>query len=40
MLFYCFFSEDLTDYLNEQERMVGDPDFDYSRLSNSNAEFG
>lgn len=40
MLFYRFISENLTDYLNEQERQAGDPDFDYACLSDSDAEFG
>ncbi|MCY3879293.1 MAG: type I restriction-modification system subunit M [Rhodobacteraceae bacterium] len=40
MLFYRFISENLTDYLNEQERNAGDADFDYTKLSDSNAELG
>ena len=40
MLFYRFISENLASYLNEQERMAGDPDFDYARLSDVDAEFG
>ena len=41
MLFYRFISENLTAYLNEQERAAtGDTDFDYRYLSNSDAEFG
>ena len=40
ILFYRFISENLTAYLNEQERKAGHADFDYSRLSNSDAEFG
>lgn len=40
MLFYRFISENLVAYLNEQERQAGDPDFDYTRLSDSDAEFG
>ena len=40
MLFYRFISENLTAYLNEQERLAGDPDFDYSDLSDSDAAFG
>ena len=31
MLFYRFISENLTAYLNEQERQAGTPDFDYAR---------
>ena len=30
MLFYRFISENLTAYLNEQERKAGNPDFDYA----------
>ena len=33
MLFYRFISENLTSYLNEQERKAGTPDFDYARLT-------
>jgi type I restriction enzyme M protein len=40
MLFYRFISENLTEYLNESERNAGDPDFEYSALSDENAEFG
>ena len=40
MLFYRFISENLTAYLNEQERLAGDPDFDYSDLSDSDAASG
>ena len=40
MLFYRFISENLTGYLNEQERKAGNPDFDYARLSDDDAEFG
>jgi type I restriction enzyme M protein len=40
MLFYRFISENLTSYLNEQERKAGIPDFDYARLSDVDAEFG
>jgi type I restriction enzyme M protein len=40
MLFYRFISENLASYLNEQERLAGDPDFDYARLSDADAEFG
>jgi type I restriction enzyme M protein len=40
MLFYRFISENLTGYLNEQERKAGTPDFDYTRLSDLDAEFG
>jgi len=40
MLFYRFISENLTAYLNEQERAAGNPDFDYAKLSDEQAEFG
>lgn len=40
MLFYRFISENLTAYLNEQERAAGQPDFDYAALSDAEAEFG
>ena len=40
MLFYRFISENLTGYLNELEHKAGTPDFDYTRLSDSDAEFG
>ncbi|MEW6318887.1 MAG: type I restriction-modification system subunit M [Pseudomonadota bacterium] len=40
MLFYRFISENLTSYLNAQERRAGNPDFDYARLSDAQAEFG
>jgi type I restriction enzyme M protein len=40
MLFYRFISENLTAYLNVQERKAGNGDFDYTRLSDADAEFG
>src|ERR1035438_8789276 len=40
MLFYRFISENLTAYLNEQERKADNPDFDYTRLSHTQAERG
>ena len=40
MLFYRFISENLTAYLNELERKAGQPDFDYTELSDADAEFG
>lgn len=40
MLFYRFISENLTGYLNAQERRAGNPDFDYAQLSDEDAEFG
>lgn len=40
MLFYRFISENLTGYLNELERKAGTEDFDYTALSDKDAEFG
>lgn len=40
MLFYRFISENLTSYLNEQERRAGHADFDYTTLDDADAEFG
>jgi type I restriction enzyme M protein len=40
MLFYRFISENLTSYLNEQERRDGNLDFDYAKLSDQEAEYG
>lgn len=40
MLFYRFISENLTAYLNQLERDAGQADFDYTALSDKNAEFG
>ncbi|MEI6533264.1 MAG: type I restriction-modification system subunit M [Candidatus Roizmanbacteria bacterium] len=40
MLFYRFISENLTNYLNADEHRAGKKDFDYSRLSDKEAEFG
>lgn len=40
MLFYRFISENLTAYLNVQERQAGNKGFDYARLSDEEAEFG
>ena len=36
MLFYRFISENLTTYLNNEERRIN-PDFDYSKLNDSDA---
>ena len=38
MLFYRFISENITDYLNAQERAAGSPGFDYTELSDDKAE--
>ncbi len=40
MLFYRFISENLTNYINADERRSGKKDFDYATLSNKEAEFG
>lgn len=40
MLFYRFISENLTAYLNLQERSAGDKDFDYTTLPDADAEQG
>jgi type I restriction enzyme M protein len=40
MLFYRFISENLTAYLNTQERKAGHKDFDYTALSDADAEQG
>ncbi|OQB08504.1 MAG: putative type I restriction enzymeP M protein [Parcubacteria group bacterium ADurb.Bin216] len=40
MLFYRFISENLTNYINTDERRAGKKDFDYSKLSDKEAEFG
>ena len=40
MLFYRFISENLTNYLNEDERRSGNQNFDYASLSDKAAEFG
>src|SRR4051812_4038772 len=39
-LFYRFISENLTAYLNEQERKAGTPDFEYAALRDVEAERG
>lgn len=40
MLFYRFISENLTAYIDAAERKAGQPDFDYTQLSDDQAEFG
>lgn len=40
MLFYRFISENLTAYLNSQERSAGDASFDYAALPDAHAEQG
>jgi type I restriction enzyme M protein len=39
-LFYRFISENLTNYLNEHQHKAGIKNFDYSTLSDKDAEFG
>lgn len=39
-LFYRFISENLTNYINADERRSGNKDFDYVTLSDKEAEFG
>lgn len=40
MLFYRFISENLTDYINREERRTGNATFDYAKLADTDAEFG
>lgn len=40
MLFYRFISENLTTYLNRDERAAGNQSFDYAELDDDKAEFG
>lgn len=40
MLFYRFISENLTSYINADERRSGKKDFDYAQLTDKEAEFG
>jgi type I restriction enzyme M protein len=40
ILFYRFISENLTTYINADERRAGKKDFDYAAISNKEAEFG
>jgi type I restriction enzyme M protein len=40
ILFYRFISENLTNYINAEERKTGASDFDYASLSDDAAEFG
>src|SRR3954454_10130970 len=40
MLFYRFISENLTAYINAEERKAGQADFDYATLGDDQAEFG
>lgn len=40
MLFYRFISENLTSFINKEEQRTGNANFDYSKISDKNAEFG
>ena len=40
LLFYRFISENLTSFLNTMERKTGNTTFDYSKISDEDAEFG
>ncbi|PPH78300.1 MULTISPECIES: type I restriction-modification system subunit M [unclassified Rathayibacter] len=40
ILFYRFISENLTAYINKSEHDAGDLSFDYTRLADSDAEYG
>lgn len=40
MLFYRFISENLTNYINEEERKAGQTDFNYAKLDDATAEIG
>jgi type I restriction enzyme M protein len=40
ILFYRFISENLTVYINEHQRRAGEAGFDYSKLTDKQAEFG
>ncbi len=40
MLFYRFISENLTDYINKEERRAGHSDFNYADITDADAEFG
>lgn len=40
MLFYRFISENITSYINEEERQAGNPNFDYTTLPDEQAELG
>jgi len=40
ILFYRFISENLSNYINDEEQRAGTKDFDYAKLSDKEAEFG
>ena len=39
IMFYRYISENITNYINEGERKAGDASFDYTKLSDSEAEY-
>jgi len=39
-LFYRFISENLTSYINKEEQRTGNSNFDYTKISDKDAEFG
>ena len=40
MLFYRFISENLSSYINKEEQRTGNKNFDYTKISDKDAEFG
>jgi len=40
LLFYRFISENLTSYINKEEQRTGNNNFDYTKISDNDAEFG
>src|SRR5659263_266528 len=40
LLFYRFISENLTAYINAEERKAGHVDFDYTKIGDHEAQFG
>lgn len=40
MLFYRFISENLTSHINKEEQRTGNTDFDYTKISDTDAELG
>jgi len=40
MLFYRFISENLTKYINDDEKKLGSKNFDYTQITDEDAEFG
>ncbi len=40
LLFYRFISENLTLYINKEEQRTGNSNFDYTKISDTDAEFG